>query len=157
MEFGAFYDKLLRIHIILGGCLHLLWNPQDRHTKIRYHNVRKHSQRQASIRIPCQFNVRTTRVRPIRRAICSKCLFLSLVLLWVWFDLNNYFILNFNNKFGPSSQAFDPPPAIFNVAMSLKTTQVTNMVNIGLGWRGTHSDFCQGKKGGTSSNYGNSC
>ena len=40
-------------------------------------------------------------------------------------------------------------------AMSIKTTQVTNVVNIGWGW-GLALIYFQGKKGGTFSNYGNS-
>ena len=40
-------------------------------------------------------------------------------------------------------------------AMSIKTTQVTNVVNIGWGW-GLALICFQEKKGGTFSNYGNS-
>ena len=40
-------------------------------------------------------------------------------------------------------------------AISIKTTQVTNVVNIGWGW-GLALICFQGKKGGTFSNYGNS-
>ena len=39
-------------------------------------------------------------------------------------------------------------------AMSIKTTQVTNVVSIGWGW-GLALIYFQGKKGGTLSNYGN--
>ena len=72
-------------------------------------------------------------------------------------DCLNYFILNVDKKFGPFSQALDPPPPMFNVKISIKTRKSRTWSTLD-GGGGAHLDFFfQGKKGGISSKYGNSC
>ena len=59
-------------------------------------------------------------------------------------DCLNYFILNVDNKFGPFSQALDPPPPMCNVEISITTRKSRTWSTLdGVG--GAH--FFSGKEG----------